>query len=369
MARLESLAHPMKAIFSVCFAALPLLMGCRQLVGIEDRQVFDGGTPVNTLIPACGLPTRGAACAACVTENCCTAATQCTDDPLLCSMNELCVQTCPVGDSACRLGCSKQWTSVNLIETQLQDCRDSSCVDACGPWDCLGNVSWQIPQPLPATITITATAMCGTCSSIGGTDYNAGVHVRVCSVADPECKAIPELVSGFTGPDGKVKLTFNTPKEPASVFLDFDKGGYLDDLLMLDTPPLSYDFDVGVVKMDTVAEVNQIATDIGATPPAIYDPTLALVKLRVGNCNLQRSTGVDLTWDDPGQAIVDLLFGSEWDAVAMNLPVPPNETTRVVARKAAAVSQDAGPEPVIASVNLVVRAGAVTLAPFITPTP
>jgi hypothetical protein len=117
--------------------------------------------------------------------------------------------------------------------------------------------------------------------------------------------------------------------------------------------------------MDTKDSVDQIATGLGTT----YDPNLAMVKLRVNNCNLQPSNEVDL--NAGGVTIQAPPQMSDW-AVAMNLSVPGNHTTRVVARlkdSTSAVPQDPTTEPVIASVNLVVRAGAITLAPFITPTP
>ena len=135
---------------------------------------------------------------------------------------------------------------------------------------------------------------------------------------------------------------------------------------MLNTPPLSYDFDVGVVAMDKLADVVTIASN--AIPPTTYDPTLAMVKLRMSNCNLQSSSGVDLAWTDQGTATIEPLGPNEW--IAINLPVPSNGTTRVVARRtSSSTSQDAGTGPLAASINLIVRAGAITLAPFVTPTP
>jgi hypothetical protein len=343
-------------------AALVLLQGCRQLVGVKDRQVFDGGAAA-TVVPACGLPTRGAACAACMTQNCCALATACVDDTP-CRRTEECVQPCATGDSACALACSKQWDPVSAAQAQLQDCRDSVCADACLPWDCLDNVSWQIPASIPDAITVRANAKCNQCGPTGGAAASAGVHVRVCSIADPDCRV--ELASGDTDENGTVTLTFDPQKTPAPVFLEFHKDGWLDDLLMLNTPPLSYDFDVGVVHMDQRIEADRIAADLGAS----YDPSLALVKLSVSNCNLRPDTGIQLAWDNPGGAAIAPSFNlSEWDAIAVNLPVPPNRTIRVVARKTPAESQDGGTAPVIATANLVVRAGAITLAPFVTPTP
>ena len=344
-------------IFALSLGAFLLLTGCRQIVGIESREIADAGAP-SAIVPVCGQQIRGTACAACTKTSCCAEAQQCVG---ACLSTETCAQSCAAGDSACRLACSKQWDPVNDQQTQLQDCLETSCADACGPWDCLGSVAWQIPNPVPATITIMATAM-------WGADANAGVHVRVCSMGDPQC--LTELTSGDTDQSGRVNLTVTTLGDPASVYLELHKDGWVDDLLLLDTPPLSYDFDVGAVAMDKLVDVVAIASNI--VPPATYNPTLALVKLRVSDCNLRASPGIDLTWTDPsadqGTATIASVDINEW--VAMNLPVPSNGTTRVVARRTApTTSQDAGPGPLIASVNLVVRSGAITLALFVTPTP
>jgi hypothetical protein len=339
-----------EAIHGVLFAAVLLLTGCRQIVGIQPRDVADAGAP-SASFPACGLPIRGASCAACATANCCAAAQECVGE---CLSTETCAETCATGDSACRIGCSEQWDPVDNQQAQLRDCLETSCLDACGAWDCLGNVAWRVPEPVPGTIMITATAM-------WGADANAGVHVRVCSIADPQCTN--ELSSGDTDQNGNVKLTVSTHGDPVSVYLELHKDGWLDDLLILDTPPLSYNFDVGAVAMDKLADVVGAASRV--EPPVTYDPALAVVKIRVSNCNLQSSPGIDLTWTDQGAAAIAPIDVNEW--VAMNLPVTSNSTTRVVARRTD--PQDAGTGPFIASVNLVVRPGAITLALFVTPTP
>jgi hypothetical protein len=345
--------------------ALGLLAACRQLVGIEERQVLEAEAS-GTVVLACGLPNRGSLCASCMSQSCCREAEECVADSA-CLRSELCVQNCATGDSACRLGCSGQWDPVSLAQGRLLDCREASCADACGPWDCLGKASWQIPLPMPDSITITATTVCGDCSPAGGPAPNPGVHVRVCSMSDPACQA--ELTSGDSDADGRVSLSSSTGGNPLPVFLQFEKPGWVDDLLLLNTPPLSYDFDVGAVGMDELENVYQIAGDLDTT----YDPTLAVVKLRVNDCNLQPSSGVELTWEDALGATIDASFDrGGWDAIAVNLPVPATRTTRVVARRTdpdRAMSSTEELESFVASANLVVRAGAITLAPFVTPTP
>jgi hypothetical protein len=338
------------------FFAVALMTGCRQIVGIEERQVFDGDASST----ACGLPSGGPACTACMSANCCAEAERCLDD-LPCR----CFQTCAPGDSSCRLGCSKKLDPVNTVQA-LEDCRADRCAGACGPWACLEDAHWQIPDPFPATITISASVMCK-CSQILTTFPSESVRVRVCSIADTNCDA--PLASGTSLPDGSVNLRISSGGRPLSVFLEFHKDGWLDDLLLLNTPPLSYNFDVGVVDMERRKDVDGVAANPDFN--TAYDPSLAVVKLRIGDCHLRQGTGIDLSWAGPAGAVIVPLFNmTKWDAIAINLPIPETRMVRVVARlknPATAASSDA--EPIIASANMVVRPGAITLAPFVTPTP
>lgn len=351
--------------------ACSLLVGCRQIVGIEPRQVFDvdasGAVPLS-----CGLPNRQAECASCMAENCCTEARGCVADEMACLPAEQCLQTCAAGDAPCLLGCGNKW---NLGETaRLEICRYQACANACRPWECLGRAQWPLPDPFPDRITIRATASCMGCGAIGGVGVNEGVRVRVCSLADPHCDA--ELQRAVSGQDGRVSMVINTQKRPLSVYLEFHKEGFLDDLVLLNTPPLSSDFDVGAVIMDTRESVDQIADQIGTR----YDPALALVKLTVFDCNLRPSVDIDLDWSNRGMAVDGQ---SESNLYTVNLPVVDSRATgdaaaaaagltRLVARlkaPAGAANDAAVSPPIVAVVNAVVRSGAITLAPFVTPSP
>jgi len=332
------------------------LSGCRQLVGIEDRQV-PATAASGREVESCGLPSPSADCAACVAAECCDEAQACADDQQ-CAETERCSEACASGDAACRLGCSGEWEPAEDVRQALTLCRNEFCIERCQPWSCLGNVAWQIPDGFPsARITATTTCACNAVIPGGKGEPNAGVEVRVCSTADPECRA--ELVAGVSDEEGRVQLTLPTGGIPQAVYLEFHKPGWLDTLLMLNTPPLSYDFDVGEVRMDQPDDIREI--DLGVT----YEPTLAVAKLRVSDCNLQPSTGISLDWADRGEAVIETYQGRDWDAFAMNLPVPANGITRVTARLPPAPETG----PLIAVAYLVVRKGTITLAPFVTPTP
>lgn len=328
-----------------------LLAGCRQIVGIEERQV-----PAEDATEACGLPAPSGGCAACLARECCDEAAECAADRN-CLLEETCLRACAAGDSACQLACSERWEPAGL-RAKVVDCRRDACAQSCGSWDCIGSVGWQPPVPVPRTIVLRARTACTTCNPIGGSGSNEGVLVRACSMADPACGA--ELASGLSDQDGNVELTLETGGNPLSVFLEFHKQDWVDTLLLLSTPPLSFPFDAGVVLMDQRDSVEQIASDIGTS----HDPELALVKVRVNDCNLEPSPGITLDWADAGAATLSpLSSSSSWSAIAVNLPIPPNLMTRLVARL------ETPSAPVVAVANLVVRKNTVTLAPFVTPTP
>jgi hypothetical protein len=94
----------------------------------------------------------------------------------------------------------------------------------------------------------------------------------------------------------------------------------------------------------------------------------------VYDCNLRQGSDIELT-EQQGAVFspYDGPFGMKaWNGVAVNLPIPVNFTTRVVARLKQppnAMPHDAETPPIVAQVNMVVRPGATTLALFVTPTP
>lgn len=343
-------------LFSV-FATLALAIGalgsgCRQVVGIEDREVSEAAS--RTLFPACELAVRGSDCAECMANNCCNAATQCSKNPD-CQRDNECVQECASGDSACQHWCAAEGDPNNPILLGLESCRQAVCAERCGAWACLEQVNWRVLSSMPLLIRVAARVV-----DAGGEAVD-GVQVRVCWASDPACGR-GEVASGETNELGLVELVFDPAvqgtSKPASVFLEFKKEGFPDHLLMLTTPPLSFDFDVEDVSLDSLERVEARGEAIAEQHQTSFDPDLAMVKLRVQDCNLQPTNDVAVSISD-----AESQDEEGWNLVAVNVPVPENLKLRVVARR------DDPSEPVIAVTYLVVRPGAVTLALFVPPTP
>jgi hypothetical protein len=121
------------AVAAFLFAALP---GCKQILGLHDREVSDdppdGGTGV-VITPVSGQcgPVRhpSATCAACMDEKCCVEASACHDDPT-CDPAFDCNMMCG-DDGACRARCNTFFTrSETLVDVNA--CRESNCRTECG---------------------------------------------------------------------------------------------------------------------------------------------------------------------------------------------------------------------------------------------
>lgn len=343
--------QPFSVFATLALAIGALGSGCRQVVGIEDRKVSEAAP--GALFPACGIPVRGSDCAECMANNCCNAATQCSKTPDCQTHNE-CVQECASGDSACQHWCTAKGNPTNPVLIGLEGCRQDLCAERCGAWDCLEHVNWRVLSSMPLLIRVAARVVDDERKEVDG------VQVRLCRAADPACGG-EELAIDETNESGLVELTFDPAVQgrtgPASVFLEFKKEGFPDHVLMLTTPPLSFDFDVGEVSLDRSERVEERGEVIAEQHQTSFDPDLAVVKLRVQDCNLQRTNDVVVSVSD-----AESRDEGDWNLVAVNVPVPENLKLQVVARR------DDPSEPVIAVTYLVVRPGAVTLAPFVPPT-
>jgi len=200
------------------------------------------------------------------------------------------------------------------------------------------------------------------------------VRVRACSLSDPKCD-IPLAVSS-TGGDGTATVSVSTlvngfQLTKLALYLELHKDGWLDTLLQLDTPPVAYDVDVGSVTMDQRADIDAVGAAVGIS----YDPERAVAKVEVRDCWLRPTADVALTWTDSDDrtAVHTSATPDPWNAVAVNLPVTLIQagitdsgatpaSSRVTALQKSTMQ-------FVAHTNLVVRAGAVTLAPFLVPTP
>lgn len=339
------------SVTTLVFAIGGLGPGCRQVVGIDDREVFEAAADVVSSV--CGIPVRGSDCAKCMAKDCCIEAERCSND-IDCQADQECLQNCASGDSACQYWCDANRTNPTFLN--LEHCRQDPCAEHCGPWDCLEHVNWQVLSP--SLIRVSARVLDG----LNGPSVD-GVQVRVCWFSDPVCSE--ELSRAETHDSGVVELTFNPAVDgkrgPAPVFLEFTKEGWPPHLLMLNTPPLSFNFDVGDVSLDSAERVEERGQAIAKQHQTSLDPDLAMVKLRVMDCNLRPTEKEDVVLSVSDAESVD---EDDWSLVAVNVPVPKNLTLHVVARR-----DDPSEPAIIAAPYLVVRPGTVTLAPFIAPTP
>ncbi len=339
--------------------ALLVLAGVA-VIGVGSWQVYRAR---QLAAPVCGLPSRGSteSCGSCMAQACCAEAELCATTEG-CPAVEACERGCASGDAACRASCLSGKGSVAQIQHGVESCRAEHCADEClpGPWECLKKVAWHFPSVPPKTIVIKTTTSCASCGLGGGPAPLAGVSVRVCSLADPDCE-LP-LSSGTSDASGAVSSNIDTAiyPPPLSVFLEYRKEGYREVLVHLNTPPISSDLDVGRMDLlDPQVNIASAASMFG-TP---VDPTRAWASVVPTDCNgLPATKKLTLTWlDRDNQTVTIPYFAYTGDTSAMNLPINGAALTRIVAR----LSET---NQLVATTHLVVRPGVDSITQLV-PTP
>jgi hypothetical protein len=337
-----------------------LIMAAVAVMAVGSWQVYQAR---QLAAPVCGLPRHGSteSCGSCMAQACCAEAEQCATTEG-CPAVEACERGCASGDAACRESCQSGKGSAAQVQHGVESCRAEHCAAEClpGPWECLSNVGWHFPSVPPRTIVIKTTTTCASCGLGGGPAPLAGVSVRVCSLADPNCK-LP-LASSTSDPTGAVSASIDTAiyPPPLSVFLEYRKQGYREVLVHLNTPPLSGDVDLG--RMDLLDPQVNIAAAVSTFGTSV-DPTRAWASVLPMDCNgLPATKKVTVTWLDRDDQTVTLpYFAYVGDVSAMNLPINDAGLTRVVAR----VTET---NQLVATTYLAVRPGVDSLAQLL-PTP
>ncbi len=160
-----------RGVSCVLTLAIALILGgCRQIVGIDDRQV--------AFQSACGIDFLAGDCQACAQAKCCDAATQCAGSAE-CADLENCFGLCSVGDSACRSRCARQ-------HPVPDDMQMAGALDACLAQQCAGSNSCSIQCGGLSTLAEPdAAAACSACMNMDLDGFcDAGTQ---CGVS-PDCQ-------------------------------------------------------------------------------------------------------------------------------------------------------------------------------------
>jgi hypothetical protein len=307
---------------------IALTSSCRQIVGIgsggrsaDGGDAADGGDDAASATLVGGLPIGGAtaACAPCVMLKCLDAATACAAD-LGCAYLDPCLWSCAEGDLPCAENCSGDpaWQSPQTVArlAALRSCIGKWCSAEClyGPLDCVGHVKWTFPASISSNITIAASV------------YDAatalplrGATARLCAVTDPFCNG-PIGVARPGGSDGVAVMMVETAGRgfPSPMFLEVRQPGYLDYILMLDTPPIFADLNVSVA-LETATAFNSIAQGLGVA----YDPTRPVVRGVVNDCAGDDVASTDVQLEVGGDGETAAAFTTEpGQFVVVNVIVP-----------------------------------------------
>lgn len=339
---------------------MSLLLGCRQIVGVEPRQ-----TPA----PVCGLPASPTdACDQCMQQGCCAQLQQCAD-AAGCGEVAACVDACAFADAACLYGCTSAPGKATEAQATVSSCRASACGDVCLPerWSCLGRVALRAPNPALPTVVIRTRVI-----DYGNLQPVPDVRARLCFVADPGCDS--PIVGGQSDAQGQVTLSFTWysrfATEPQPVFIELHKDGLVDALVTMGTPAPYFDLNAGDWGLGSIQSFDGYVAAAGA----VRDPVRAVVGIGVLDCNFQLAGGVRITSPSAdGQATI---FYADVDTTPnpartetvdggatgiVNLPVDATGRARIEARVAATGA-------LIGTTEVVVRAGA-TSNTVVTPAP
>jgi hypothetical protein len=335
---------------------------------------------------ACGLtcgslyqitePAAAAACQACIVEGGgCKAAQDCAGNAD-CQEYFNCRAACVTGD--CVAACDLDNPVGRALQHTFHQAADGQCRSACevgGNWSCVGSVMWPAVQGTGRSLTVTFSHL------TSGTHVGAGLTVKLCELADPDCVApindqVQETDSagsvtvigaardedhpglGLTGYlDVSGSAVGDSPIVPALVYWGFPT--VEENAVILPMIPLVSD-----------AEAALIYGSAGVT----RDPQRGTVGIGVLDCYGIQASGVTLTAtgvDDSTQLIYlhdtaaagSSLFGdgpTQSTGAALFLNVPPGTVT--VTATPDVIGRAAG------SISVTVRPGSYTVA-GLSPTP
>lgn len=109
------------------------LVGCRQILGIDDRQIDT--TASDAAVACVGADAFAPACGACMAGACCGTIASCQADAT-CAPLLACLANCrgePASIAACRVKCGRTLpTSFDEVAAQVMSCQAAHCADACG---------------------------------------------------------------------------------------------------------------------------------------------------------------------------------------------------------------------------------------------
>jgi hypothetical protein len=152
-------------------------VSCRQLVGIEDRE-----------IASCGAPHVEGACGTCAEEQCCAELSACAGDAA-CEPALRCIAGCKDGDDACRNACtSGQGRTLSKTLASVLSCETSWCAAECH-LECGGT----LVAPAACAACLGTSGCCEVARTCGASA--ACVSRRYCreQCTDPSCLALCDV--------------------------------------------------------------------------------------------------------------------------------------------------------------------------------
>lgn len=320
---------------------------------------------------ACDVPCGGwfgvgaysAQCNDCISTRNCTAGAALAQDEEFVAF-QFCTESCLPFDKTCFDNCVSTHPVTDLPDggASLVGALNAACADVCplggDEWACLSNVTW--PGPSTSAITIRYDVV----------DYQSnqaisGATVRACSASDVDCTVT--LATSTTDANGTAELV--VAPTPFAGYLEVSAPGHVTDLVFVypdqvasNVPPY-----LPTVGLATTSYFQSLVAATGIP----YDATLGDVYMAPVDCLGNPAPGVSFSASPLGAK------ARPWYLVG---GVPNGQATATVVNGGSAggfVNVAPGVVTVQASENgaafatasLAVRAGALTIVPYLVPTP
>jgi hypothetical protein len=375
-------------------AFLALVVSCRQVIGVADREPplrCEAPPGVSAACGSCLATTccfeadasadRAAALAACKAEKCadacgltcggagspivgcqpCSSAC-CSDGAAFQSSLDgqlllACRASCPAGDITCREACANLHAEGAHLERAADECITSACSIA-ADWSCVGRVDRTPPGTAPIALDVVV-------FDIETNQPLSGMTVKGCTADDLACSTAP-FGTATTNASGAARVLIPSPATGGARsyggFVEIARDDYVTGLLWFD-PPLTESTTVGVVLPSKT-----LLSNLSATSGVVIDATRGIVGVGTRDCANGGAAGVSIAvstadaatrvsyrrGNAAGGPSLDFSVTSTSDlATAIVFDVPPGPAT--VTARADALCLD------YASTQLAVRANAVSI--------
>jgi hypothetical protein len=303
------------------------------------------------------LPGFGSQCTSCFVAQSCPFATQCAQSES-CFAYQFCNRACDPFDLVCQGNCAYS-NPVTLPDGGLGfGPGNNTCGPPCGigtDWSCVGHAVWPLAATSPIAFQIAV--------SDGSGNPFSGVTVRACLGGDADCVMPIQTVTSDS--QGLATLTTSAPFQG---YVELTASGYMTQLEYV-YPFLAEATDPGVTVPIGLSTTAYIA-ELGSATGVPLDPLLGIVAASPKDCTNNPAPGVAFSGSPLGPRAQPFYYVSgtpTTHATATSLPTSVGGFSNVAPGLITLIASANG--AAFATVAVEVRPNALTIIPYLVPTP